>query len=86
MNVVEFLEQIITHLTGDKPQITTKEDRHGLLVTINATGNLPALIGRNGRTFQALKVLAKAIGYNDKHKLWIRLHDDKTYHSEDLNF
>lgn len=49
------------------------EDEHGAVITITPKGNVSALIGRSGTTIDAIRTLAKAIGYNGKHRIKVKL-------------
>lgn len=75
MKCVEFLNDIVSHLTGEAPGIEVEEDEHGAVITLTISGNVSALIGKHGATIDAVRTLAKAIGYNDKHRIKIRIHE-----------
>lgn len=71
MQCERLIRNTITDLTGEEPEITIKEDDLGAIFYVNISGNIRALIGKQGKTIQALMTLAKAIGYNGKHMVKI---------------
>jgi predicted RNA-binding protein YlqC (UPF0109 family) len=75
MNCKDFLNDIITHLTGVEPEILVEEDEHGAVITLKVKGKVSALIGKNGTTIDAVRTLVKAIGHNGKHRLKLRIHE-----------
>lgn len=76
MNCIEFLDSIVFHLTGEKPVIEVHEDQYGAVISIKVNGNVSSLIGKQGATINAIRVLVKAIGYNSKHRLMIRINEN----------
>jgi predicted RNA-binding protein YlqC (UPF0109 family) len=80
MNSKEFVSDIVEHLTGAKPEIDCVEDEHGAVITITPKGNVSALIGRSGTTIDAIRTLCKAIGYNGKHRIKVKL-DEQDRHT-----
>ena len=79
MNSKEFVSDIVEHLTGEKPAIDCQEDEHGAVITITPTGNVSALIGRSGTTIDAIRTIVKAIGYNGKHRIKVKLDEQDRY-------
>ena len=75
MNSKEFLSDIVEHLTGAQPDIQVDEDATGAVITVTPSGNISALIGKSGTTIDAIRVLCKAIGYNGKHRVKIKLNE-----------
>lgn len=75
MNSKEFVSDIVTHLTGEVPGIDLLEDEHGAVITITPKGNVSALIGRSGVTIDAIRTICKAIGYNGKHRIKVKLNE-----------
>ncbi len=75
MTSLELIEQVVAELTGKTPQIAVEEDNHGAVITLTVTGQVSALIGKNGVTIDALRTLIKALGYNGKHRIKLRLHE-----------
>lgn len=73
MNSKEFVSDIVEHLTGKKPVVEVKEDEYGAVITVTPEGNVSALIGRSGSTIDAIRILCKAIGYNGKHRIKVKL-------------
>lgn len=75
MNCKEFLNDTITHLSGEQPGISIAEDEHGAVVTLEIKGRVPSVIGKNGATIDAIRTLAKAIGHNGKHRIKLRIYE-----------
>lgn len=73
----KFIEQIVSHLTGEQPEVSVVEDEHGAVITVNVKGRISPLIGRNGTTIDAIRTIVKAIGYNGKHRIKVRLHEPR---------
>lgn len=79
MNSKDFLSDIVTHLTGEKPEIEVQEDASGAIITVTPAGNVSALIGKSGTTIDAIRVLSKAIGYNGKHRVKIKINEQNRH-------
>lgn len=75
MNSKDFVSDIVTHLTGSAPEVDLIEDEHGAVITISPKGNVSALIGRSGTTIDAIRTLCKAIGYNGKHRIKVKIYE-----------
>lgn len=73
MNSKDFVSDIVLHLTGVKPEVIVDEDEHGAIITIIPKGDVSPIIGRKGATIDAIRVICKAIGYNDKHRIKVKL-------------
>ena len=72
MNSIELVEGIVKTTLGDGSTVTQKEDEHGAVITIHPNGaSIASLLGRSGSTIDALRVLAKVIGINGKHRIKI---------------
>lgn len=67
MKVVDFVRDTIHRLSGEEPEIDAVTDSSGMVIKIQVKGNIPAVIGRQGKTIDAIRVIAKAIGV-DKTK------------------
>lgn len=78
INCQEFITDIVTHLTGEKPDIQVQEDEHGAVLTVTVSGKVSSLIGRNGTTIDAIRTLVKAVGYNGKHRIKVRIYEQRT--------
>ncbi len=60
----EFLEYIVTHLVDHPEQIVIVEEHHNATVSLRLSvgeGEVGKVIGRSGRTAQALRVLLSAV-------------------------
>lgn len=71
----QLVENIVTSLTGEYTPVTLVEDEFGAVITIVVDGKVPSLMGKNGKTIEALRTLLKAIGYNGKHRIKLRIHE-----------
>lgn len=79
MNATDFLSDIVSHLTGAKPEIEVAEDTSGAVITVTPAGNVSALIGKSGTTIDSIRVLCKAIGYNGKHRVKIKINEQNRH-------
>lgn len=75
MDIEQLVKDIVTHLTQHETGVRVEEDEFGAVVTIVISGNVPSLIGKNGTTVDALRTLLKAIGYNGKHRIKLRINE-----------
>lgn len=75
MNSKDFVSDIVEHLTGEKPEVSLVEDEYGAVITVTPKGNVSALIGRSGTTIDSIRLLCKAIGYNGKHRIKVKLNE-----------
>ena len=80
MNSKDFIAEITEHLTGAKPSVVVNEDDSGAVITVTPAGNVSSLIGKGGANIDAIRVLCKAIGYNGKHRVKIKI-DEQARHS-----
>ena len=75
MQADELVEKIAKTLV-DNPTVVSTEDEDGIIIEVFTNGkNIAPLIGRNGRTVEALRILAKAVGYNGKHRIHLQIHE-----------
>lgn len=79
MNSKDFVRDIVTHLTGEAPDVEAVEDEYGAVISVNAKGRVSSLIGKQGITIESIRVLCKAIGYNGKHRIKVRLHEESQH-------
>lgn len=75
MECLEFLEGVVTQLTGQKPEIAVDEDQHGAVINMKIGGNIPTLIGKKGANIDAIRTIIKALGYNGKHRIKLRIYE-----------
>ena len=80
MNSKDFIAEITEHLTGEQAKVVVNEDESGAVITVTPAGNVSSLIGKGGTTIDAIRVLCKAIGYNGKHRVKVKI-DEKNRHS-----
>lgn len=76
MNSKDFVSEIVEHLTGKTPEVHVQEDEHGAILTVTPHGNVASLIGRQGSTIDAIRILCKAIGYNGKYRIKLILDEN----------
>lgn len=74
MDCIELVERSVRQLLGSSATVEHTEDEHGVIIEIFNNDNGP-LIGRHGATIQALSTLAKALGYNGKHRIKVVLRE-----------
>lgn len=72
---MDFIEQLVAELTGTKSEITVTEDEYGAIITIHAKDNVSLLIGKGGGTIDAIRTIVKALGYNGKHRIKLRINE-----------
>lgn len=75
MNCKEFINDIVTHLSGQTPDIDVVEDEHGAVITLTIHGDTSIVIGKHGGTIDAIRTLSKAIGYNGLHRVKLTLNE-----------
>lgn len=73
MNSKDFIAEITEHLTGEQAKVVVNEDESGAVITVTPAGNVSSLIGKGGTTIDAIRVLCKAIGYNGKHRVKVKI-------------
>lgn len=75
MDIKQLVSSVVTHLTGETPDVTIDEDEFGAVITVVVGGKVSALIGKNGTTIDALRTLLKSLGYKDKHRVKLRINE-----------
>lgn len=83
MNVVEFVRSTVTTLTGEEPELEPFEDKYGIVIKVVPTGNIPVLIGRNGKTMRSIQIIASAIGHKGKHRVHVYVEEKDTPSNRD---
>lgn len=83
MNSKDFVSEITEHLTGEKPTVEVVEDKDGAVLTVTPRGNVSALIGRQGTTIDAIRTVCKAIGFNGKHRIKLKLNEQDRHSHRD---
>lgn len=74
-NALDFVRDITTQLSGKPTEVTTQPDDQGYILDVEAKSNLSSIIGKEGRTINAIRVIANALGYEDSHRLRVRLNE-----------
>lgn len=69
----DFLTDVITKLAGETPEILITNDDTGAVVNIKVSHNISRVVGKNGKTIDAIRILTRAIGYNGSHHIMITL-------------
>jgi uncharacterized protein len=75
-----FIEKIVKHLVNNPKDVTTERivDERGVLITLKVNQeDLGGLIGKQGRTINELRLLARVWGMKNKEFLNLRLDDGK---------
>jgi len=74
MDAHEFVQKVAAKLTGNPVRVKLREDEYGAVMEVFSTNNAP-LFGKRGATIEAIRVVAKALGYNGKHRIRIILRE-----------
>lgn len=74
MDSKELVERTVAKLGGDGATVTTHEDEFGAVFEIFSINNA-LLVGKRRATIDSLRVLAKALGYNGKHRIKVILRE-----------
>lgn len=74
MDAKEFVERSVAQLTKNKATVLVREDKFGAVFEIFSTENA-SLIGKHRATINSIRVVAKALGINDKHRIRIVLRE-----------
>jgi len=76
MDIFSFLNAIVKEITGTEPTITHATDDEGLTVHIEAKENVGRLIGKEGRTIEAIRTLVKAVGHEGSHAIRVKVNEN----------
>lgn len=74
MDALELIERTVEKLTDGKATVKVAEDTFGAIFEIYSVDNA-LLVGKQRATIDAIRVLAKALGYNDKHRIKVILRE-----------
>lgn len=74
MDSKEFIERTVAQLTEGQAQVVCHEDKHGAIFEIFSTNNA-LLVGKRRATIDSIRVLAKALGLNGKHRIKVILRE-----------
>lgn len=77
MNATDFVVDIVTELSGKPAQITYKPDEQGIVMNVTAVGAIASVIGKDGRTIDAIRTVANALGQDGKHRIRLLLNETK---------
>lgn len=76
MNAKEFIEGVASELTNGRATVECREDDMGAVFEINSEATTNGLIvGKQYATIEAIRVIAKALGYNGKHRIKVILRE-----------
>ena len=75
MNAYQFVQQTTSDLSGAPTTLDVHPDDQGYVIDVKATQNLASIIGKNGRTIDAIRTVANALGYEGSHRLRVRLNE-----------
>lgn len=70
---MDYLNDLIYRLCGTEPDIEISEDDLGAVVSIRVKQNISRVVGKQGKTINALGTITRAIGYNGTHNITLRL-------------
>lgn len=73
---MDILNDIIYQLSGEQPQIDIREDDTGAIINIHLTQNIPRVVGKQGKTIDAIRTIIRAIGYNGSHRIMVTLDEN----------
>lgn len=74
MDSKEFIERTVAQLTDGQATVDIHEDKFGAIFEIFSMNNA-LLVGKHRATIDAIRVLAKALGYNGKHRIKVILRE-----------
>ena len=77
MDTTELVKHIAETITEGEVKVECTPDRRGAILKLHPTQNIPILIGKRGQTIDALRVIARALGYNGKHGVQIIVNEQK---------
>lgn len=75
MNAVDFVQQITSELSGAPTTVVHQNDDQGVVIDVQATKSLASIIGKQGRTIDAVRIIANALGQDGSHRLRVRLNE-----------
>lgn len=78
MNAVDFVKDIVSALAGDEAVVTvypSDDELGGCIIHVSVGGAVPSVIGRNGKTIDAIRVVAKALGYEGSYRVQVRINE-----------
>lgn len=81
MQVVEYVRTTVKMLSGEEPNIEAEQDADGMVIKVTATGKVATVIGKQGKTIDAIRVVAKAIGVDGtrSHKIKVIVNGSAEY-------
>lgn len=72
----ELIERTALQLTNGKARVKVHEDEHGAVFEVFSPKDSNALlIGKRRATIDSLRILAKALGHNGKHRIKVVLRE-----------
>lgn len=72
----QFIEYVLTQLVEEQAELTieAKTDELGVLVSVKVgTNDMGKIIGKNGQTIQALRVLLRILGGNLNQRINLKI-------------
>lgn len=72
-DLITYVRETVNLLSGSQTEVTAEPDDEGIVLHVKVHGNVPAVIGRNGKTIDAIRVITKAIGYKADGKTMHRI-------------
>ena len=80
-NYVEYAKAIVSGLClkPDEVEVAKAMDELGVLLTVKVSPeDVGRLIGRQGRTAEAIRLLVRLAGYNDGARVSLKIRDPET--------
>ena len=75
---VEFVRYVLNQICDDRSaiEVVSKDDERGTLVTISvAEGDMGKLIGKDGQTIDAIRLLVRSLGSRENVKINLKVVD-----------
>lgn len=75
MNAVEFVQDITAGISGYPTEVSFQKDDQGTVIDVKAEKGIPVIIGKEGRTLDAIRIIAIALGQDGNHRIRVRLNE-----------
>lgn len=75
MNVAQLIKYTVELLSGEEAEVSIHADETGAVIDVRVRGKVANVLGRDGNTIKAIRTIAKAIGYQDSHRVKIRVNE-----------
>lgn len=79
MEAIEFVEKVILQLASSEPTITQAKNQDGdLVISVVVKGNVANVIGKQGKTVEAVRTIAKALGSEGNHRVKVKINEHQS--------